>query len=319
MTEPVVIAIDVGGTTLKGAVVLESGEHTHVERRGTGRGGDAVAQQVADLAVAMAAGARSRGLVPVAAGVAVPGLVDQSSGVVRANVQFGWRDLPLQREVEDRLGLPVCVENDVRAAALGELRAVQDVGAATDFLFVALGTGVGGALVLDGRVRSGARGAAGEIGHVEVSPNGPACGCGRHGCLTQYVGSAGLARRYLEGMATSGRPRTPGAAELDGQAVAALARAGDPVAAEVWAEGVGALAKGIATCVALLDVGLVILGGGGAQAGSQLLEPLASALRCRLVWTMPGLRLAKFGADAGRVGAGTAAWRLVDRPGPREA
>lgn len=310
--ESVVVAIDVGGTTLKGAIVLASGEHTRVERRETGAERPLTARRVGDFAAEIAAGARARGLLPVACGVAVPGLVDASRGVVRANVQFGWRELPLRDRLEERLGLPVRLENDVRAAALAETTAVRYRSRRADFLFVALGTGVGGALVLNGRVRSGAHDGAGELGHVVAQPEGPWCGCGRRGCLTQYAGSAGLARRYVEAMSAHGLPLPARADELDGRAVVALAGADDRIATEVWTEGVEALATTIADAVALLDVGLVVLGGGGVAAGTRLLEPLASALEARLVWGIPELRVADFGPDAGRVGAGVLAWALAE-------
>ncbi|NJQ16812.1 ROK family protein, partial [Streptomyces bohaiensis] len=156
------------------------------ERRPTPRDGgpqavlDAVLEFAADL---REASLRHLGSAPVAAGVVVPGIVDDAAGVVRYAANLGWRDLPLRRLLSERLdGTPVALGHDVRTGGLAEGRLGAGDGA-DRFFFVALGTGISGALGIDGRVEPGAHSGAGEIGHVVVRPGGPACGCGQAGCL----------------------------------------------------------------------------------------------------------------------------------------
>jgi len=186
-----------------------------------------------------------------AAGVAVPGIVDDERGVAVFSANLGWRDLPLRSLLAARTGLPVGLGHDVRAgalaeAALGAARGVRDV------LFVAVGAGVAGAALVDGRLLV-AGGFAGELGHLRVDPAGEPCGCGGRGCVETVASAAAIARRYA---ARTGRP-VAGAA-----AVAARVREGDPDAVAVWEEAVGALAEGLAAAVTLLAPRLVVVGGG---------------------------------------------------------
>lgn len=165
-------------------------------------------------------------------------------------------------------------------------------------LFVAIGTGIAAAHVVDGKASVGARGAAGEIGHILVRPDGPRCGCGRPGCLEAIASASAIGRRYAELTgATADAPVT--AAE-----VAERAAAGEPLASEVWREAVEALADGLATGQALYDVATIVLGGGLAQAGDRLLTPLRAALHERMTFHRePRLVAAALGDEAGCLGA----------------
>jgi glucokinase len=214
----------------------------------------------------------------------------------------GFRDVPLRELARTRLGLPTALGHDVRVGGLAEARlgAGRDAG---HVLFVAIGTGIAAAHVVGGSAAAGAHGAAGEIGHILVRPDGPRCGCGRPGCLEAVASAAAIGRRYAE---LAGVPAT--AAE-----VADRAAGGEPLAGRVWREAVEALADGLATGQALFDVATIVIGGGLAQAGPRLLDPLRAALRERLTFHRePRLVAAALGDEAGCLGAALLALDTLD-------
>jgi glucokinase len=320
-----VIAVDVGGTGMKCALVGATGTVLHTERRATGRdrGPRAVVATVLEVAAHLANLAADRGLSPCAAGVVVPGVVDEAAGVAIWSANLGFRDVPLRDLVAARLRLPAALGHDVRAGGLAEAR----LGAGRDYrhvLVVPIGTGIAAAHVVDGRVFAGAHGAAGEIGHVVVRPGGPRCGCGSLGCLEAIASAAAVARRYAQrmsgsstGAAGTGAGAVGGTAEAAGtgaggvggaadsaERVAALAANGDPQATAVWQETVDALADGLLTGLALFDPEVVVIGGGLAEAGEALLAPLRAALRDRLTFHRePRVVRAALGDTAGCLGA----------------
>jgi len=321
-----VIGIDVGGTMLKGGVCDRDAAIVHGERRRTARDdAEALVDGIVALAGDLAAEGRRRfGADGVAGiGLAVPGLVDETRGVALRAVNLPWRDLALAAVVGARLGLPALLSHDVRAAAAAEA-ALGAGRASDDFLFVAIGTGIGAAIVHGGRPFLGAHGRAGELGHVVVEPDGPPCGCGARGCLEAIASAAAIERGYAA--ADGGRSGGEGAGEAvdegDGagaaarasaREVAALAQAGDPVASEVWARAARALGAALSDAVALLDPGLVVVGGGLAEAGAQLLDPVAAELAARSrLGPPPRVVAAELGADAGCRGAALLAWRTLE-------
>jgi glucokinase len=291
-----VAAIDLGGTAMKGAVSPELGALEHAESRPTGRedGPEAVLDRLARFAEDLA-GALGQ---PVGAvGVAVPGLVDEAAGVARASVNLGWRDVPLRERLRQRLGVPVAVAHDVRAAA----RAEAAIGAARgceDWLLVTLGTGVGAAVVIGGRPFGGAHGTGGELGHVVVAPDGPACGCGARGCVESLASAGAVERRFGAGVSA--------------RDVVERAAPGEPAAARVWRDAVEALAAGLAAYVVVMDPERIVVGGGLADAGAALFDPLARALKRRLTFVAaPPVVPAALGPDAGCHGAAIVAREAV--------
>ncbi|MET8039702.1 ROK family protein [Micromonospora sp. NPDC005215] len=294
-TDEVVVALDVGGTGMKCALVRPDGVAVRTERYPTNaaRGPAAVVGTILDVAVGLAAKARAEGLTPIAVGIAVPGVVDEARGVAVWSANVGFRDVPLRDLAVTRLGLPTALGHDVRVGGLAEARLGAGRGAG-HVLFVAIGTGIAAAHVVDGSASVGAHGAAGEIGHIMVRPDGPRCGCGRPGCLETIASAAAIGRRYAE---LAGAPGT--AAD-----VAERAAAGEPLASQVWQEAVEALADGLATGQALFDVATIVLGGGLAQAGDLLLTPLRAALHERMTFHRePRLVAAALGDEAGCLGA----------------
>ncbi|MCK1822419.1 ROK family protein [Streptomyces sp. XM83C] len=308
-----VIALDVGGTGMKAALVGADGELLHQARRPTGRdrGPDAVADAVLDFAAHLRAyGEQHLGEPASAAGVAVPGIVDERQGVAVYSANLGWRDLPLRELLTQRLGgIPVALGHDVRAGGLAEGRIGAGRGA-DRFLFVPLGTGIAGAIGIDGRVEAGAHGCAGEIGHVVVRPGGVSCPCGQRGCLERYASAAAVSEAWA---------RACGDPDADAADCAKAVASGDPNAVRIWRDAVDALADGLVTALTLLDPGTIVIGGGLAEAGETLFTPLRDAVSKRLTFqSRPPLVAAALGDTAGCLGAGLLAWDLLDTTDRKE-
>jgi len=298
------IALDVGGTNIKAALLQVDGTVAHEVRVPTGgeSGPDAAVEHIVRLAASLAdEGHRLTGRRPVAAGVAVPGVVDEQAGVAVNSANLGWRDVPLRELLTARLDMPVAVGHDVRAGGVAEARLGAGRGCAV-FLFVPVGTGIAAAVAVDGRVHGGAHGRGGELGHLVAKPDGPLCACGRRGCVESLASASAIARRYA---AASGHPASA-------EQVAALALAADPIASRIWDEAVDALADGLLAGVTLIDPELIAIGGGLARAGEQLLTPLRSKLAARLTFeAMPEIVPAQLGYLAGCLGAGLLAFDLI--------
>jgi len=289
-----VLALDVGGTKLAAALVgPQGGVHRRTEVP-TPRGDEAqVWSAVVDLLDQVRRGAEIRGV-----GVGSGGPMEWPSGVVSPLNIAEWRDFPLRDALAQRFrGLPVRVHNDAVCVAIGEHWRGAGRGTA-DLLGMVVSTGVGGGLVLGGRVVNGATGNAGHIGHVVVEPDGPECVCGGQGCLEAVARGPAIAA-----WAVARGWREPGATARQ---LAEDARGGDPVAVQAFAHAGNALGVAIASAVQLCDVETVVVGGGVSLAGPLLFDPLDSAYRRHA-----GLKfaretrvtLAALGQDAGLVGA----------------
>jgi glucokinase len=303
----VVVALDVGGTGIKCALVGPDGTVHHSERHPTERerGWEAVLETILDVAAGLATRARSLGHTPVAVGIVVPGIVDEAAGVAAWSANLGFRDVPIKKLMAARVGLPAALGHDVRAGGLAEARLGAGRGH-TNVLFVAIGTGIAAAIIMDGAPFSGAHGAAGEIGHIVVRPGGPRCGCGQRGCMEIMGSAAAVGRQYRE---RTGRPATA-------EEVATRAHAGDPDAAAVWHDAVAALADGLLIGMALFDPAVIVVGGGLAEASDGLLAPLRSAIHERVTFHRePALVRAALGDEAGCIGAALIA---IDAKNSRE-
>jgi len=295
-----VAAIDVGGTSIKSALVAEDLHVVHTLRTPTRRVDGAVdVTQIEELIDELRTKAGDATV--VGAGVAAPGIIDERLGVARAAVNLGWRDLPLRQQLADAAGIPVALGHDVRTGGLAEFT----VGAATgvrNAMFMPIGTGIAAAVLVDGH-RLDADGYAGEIGHIVVDPDGVVCGCGIRGCLETLASAAFIARHYA---ARSGRPVTRAAD------VAAAVDAGDPDAIAVWTRAVDGLAAALTTAITLLAPEIIAIGGGLSESGDTLLVPLRESLKGRLAFQRePTLVRAALGDNAGCIGAGILAWRAA--------
>ena len=302
-----VLAFDVGGTDTKAGLVDPHGDIREIVRVPTPHSvdgsGDAVLAQLVQLARGFAT--RHPDVVPQAAGLIVPGLVDDETGVGVYSENLGWRDVPFRTAASAALGLPVAFTHDVRAAGTAEYR-LGAAGRYRNVLVVVIGTGIAGAIFLDGEPYS-ASGYAGEIGHAVVEPGGVRCACGGNGCL-EAIGSAGAITRLYNRQADA---PVAGARE-----VLDRAQAGDPLAASVWQTATDALGLALSQAVALLAPEAIVLGGGLAQAGDALFVPVEERMNSLLTFhRRPVLLPATVGENAGLVGAAIGARERLSEVG----
>lgn len=277
-TNGLLAGVDVGGSKI--AVVLATPDlepvGRHTIQTGVGDAAYAVNRiaEAVDATLALA-GRTSDDLTAI--GVGVPGRVDPVAGRVTLAVNLGWHDLPLVRLVAERYGLPVMIENDVRAAAAGlhERRVLPDVG---DLAYLSIGTGISAGVVLHGRLHRGVRGLAGEIGHVVLDPAGPVCQCGLRGCFEAVASGRAVGVR-AEAALEAGRESSLAAHRpVTAVEVYREAAAGDPLALEI-ADAAGRwVARAVHELVMTYDVRRVVLGGGVTGAGDAFLAPVLRAL-----------------------------------------
>jgi predicted NBD/HSP70 family sugar kinase len=264
------IGLDIGATKTLGVLVDAEGHVLEQVREATEPGPDGVVR-TAELVVAHL-GAATDGAPASSVGLGIPGLVDVERGAVKHAVNLGvdgeW--VPLRAELEARLGIPVAVENDVNVATLG---AVALTGI-RDLVYLSIGTGLAAGLVLDGVLRRGATGAAGEIGHVPTDPGGAVCQCGQRGCLETVASGRALAEAW-HAAAPSGSDRPPA------QVLFAAAAAGDPEAVRVRDRFAAGVADAVRTLCLAVDPTTIVLGGGVSHLGLPLVEAVSAALRAQ--------------------------------------
>jgi len=279
------IGVDLGGTNLRIAAVDERG--TLLEKTTTGtqvaRGRDFVIGEMCEAIRATAAKFSTSTLAGI--GIGVPGIIDMDTGMLRESPNLpGWHDYPVRDEIERRLGTKVILENDANSAALGEkwLGAARDY---DDMLMLTLGTGVGGGIVLGGRIWHGMRGMAGEPGHITIEPDGPPCPCGNRGCLEQYASATAVVRMAREAITQGKSPALAGAsqenAEISAKSVYQMAVQGDNGAQQIYRRVGWALGIGLADLINLLNLPIYVIGGGAANAWDAFLPALLEEVRKR--------------------------------------
>ncbi len=303
------IGVDVGGTKVLGGVVDESGKIIEKARRDTpAQGGSELTKAIADVALEL-----MRNHKVSAVGVSAAGFVSSDRKTILATPNIaGWNGVDLDAELRKLIDVDVVIENDGNAAAWGE--AVFGAGRGfTQVLMVTVGTGIGGGIVIDGRLNRGGFGIAAEIGHMRVVPEGHLCGCGARGCFEQYASGSGLMRHVREAVAA-----TPDLARnllslgdgtvdgIKGHHVTEAARAGDAVALAAFNTTGQWLGAGIASLCTILDPTVVVIGGGVIDAGEILLAPTRDALQRKLPFAgkrpLAKIVAAQLGNDAGLVG-----------------
>jgi glucokinase len=280
------VGVDVGGSKIAVLVVdsdLEVlGRVSHPTAIGAPEGAAVAIANAIDEALAAARADRTA---MAAVGIGVPGRVDRESGTVSLAVNLGWDRLPLGAQLGDLLGVPVTVENDVRAAAAG-LYARGAVGPVENLAYLGIGTGISAGIVLGGRLHRGPRGMAGEIGHIVLDPDGPRCACGLRGCFEALAAGPAVARRAAtlrrdgrDGRGDGGSEDRASAADMTtAEEVYSAAAAGEPVATAIANEVGGHVARAVHELVMAYDVEVVVLGGGVARAGDAFLDPILRAL-----------------------------------------
>ena len=262
------IGVDLGGTNLRIAAVDTSGKLLEKITLGTEvtRGRDKVISDMCRAIQELAVKHRGSAGVLAGIGIGVPGIIEMHTGMLRESPNLpGWENYPVRQEIEQRLGTQVVLENDANAAALGEkwLGAAANV---DDMCMITLGTGVGGGIVLQGRIWHGMTGMAGEVGHITVDPNGPPCGCGNRGCLEQYASATAVKRMAVEAVATGAAPELARAMdenpEFSSKVVYQMAVQGDEPAQHIFVRVGKALGAVIADLVNVFNLPMYVIGGG---------------------------------------------------------
>ena len=279
--------IDLGGTNIAGVMADEGGRVRAEAKEPTGsqEGPDGVLSRIARMIDTLAGEAGSR---PSAVGIGVPGLVDIDRGRTRflPNFPTQWRDVAVRDALGPRAGCEVHLLNDVRAATLGELTYGHGRGSGT-MVFFSVGTGVGGGVVIDGRLRLGPLGAAGELGHQTIVPDGPPCGCGNRGCLEALASGPAMAaegvRLMLSGLAPRLREAVGGdLSAVSPRSMADAAAAGDDAVRVAIARVSAYLGVGAANMIVALHPDLVVFGGGVVEMGDRLLDGVRAEVRRRV-------------------------------------
>ena len=301
-----VFGADVGGTTVKIGLLTETGEKvdfweipTRTENHGE--------NIIPDIAESIRAKMKEKNIEDtqvVGAGIGVPGAVN-SDGVCHQAVNLGWEKVNVVNELHSKLKLPVKAGNDANVAALGEAWKGGGQGY-PNMLLVTLGTGVGGGIIVEGKILNGAKGSGGEIGHLHLVDDEPeTCGCGKHGCFEMYASATGAVRIAKRVLAKTDEPSVLRDKDFECRDIFDAAKAGDKVAKEIAEQYGYYLGKGIAAVASVTNPEIIVLGGGVSKAGDILFDLLMPSFK---KYVFPGcadvrFALAKLGNDAGVYGA----------------
>ena len=277
MNEQVVAGIDIGGTKIAVALETHAGAKAAARRFPTGVALGPV-RILENISRALDEMLTETGARLTAIGIGCPGPIDIERGLVLSPSNLpDWIDFPIVALIKERFGVPVLLDNDANAAALGEYfygagRGFKDV------FYVTISTGIGGAIICDGQIHHGVQAGAGEIGHTIVCSDAVRCRCGTKGCLETIASGTGIARRMRETLAAQNGTTTENPGEITAETVVEMVRSGDETARKIWDETIKYLAIGIGNAITLIAPEAVIIGGGVAEAGELLLEPLRRAI-----------------------------------------
>jgi len=293
-----VVAVDVGGTEIKSALVDSDFTVIATTTAPTPKADTTGAETVKAIAAIVTQFSTQH---PVdAVGLAVPGALDEPAGTSRWSGNLQWKNLPIRDLLHAAIKIPVAFGHDVRTAAVAEVRNGAAKGA-RNAIFIPVGTGIAAAFIIDGEIRS-AEGYAGEIGHINVNGKYP-CVCGKTGCLEAASSTLAISEAYE---AQSGKTGTTT------EEIYKLVVAADPVATQVWNDATDAMARGCETLITLLAPEVIVFGGGLSNAGETFLKPIRDYLDSSLTFQRkPRLEIARYGAKAGTIGCAMLAFDLV--------
>ncbi len=314
------IGLDVGGTALKCGLVDPHGRVLASSAIPTecAAGVDHVVRRMALIIKEMQAAAAAQRLRVLGVGLGLPGTLDRARGTVIAPPNLtGWRNVPIVERVQSATGLAAVLENDANNAAMGEYTCGAGRGARS-MVLMTLGTGIGGGMVLDGKLWTGAMGNAGEVGHMIVEVEGRRCGCGQNGCLEAHASATATTARLIEALAageeSSLRARLDRNEPITVEAIVNAASVGDPLCQHVWQETCRYLAVACVNLRHICDPELIILAGGMSAAGDALLDPVrqdVERLGSKTHGVTGEIRLARLGNDAGFIGSALSVFRLL--------
>jgi len=306
------IGVDLGGTGIKAGVVNEKGEILSKGSTPTmaERPYQAVIADIATLCKTVAADANIAIEEIEAIGVGVPGICDPKTGIIPKCTNLGWFDVPFVSELQSHIAKPVIVDNDATVAGFAEYIAGVSAGTHSS-VFVTLGTGVGGGIIINGRPYSGAHGVGSEIGHMNIAMGGELCTCGNRGCFERYASATSIIRDARRAVAENPESaimeKCGGDVEkINAKIVIDAAKEGDAVAKQVFDGYVNGLAHGLVNLINVIDPEVIVLGGGVSMAGEFLLNAVREAMKPLIFFkSMPyaDVKLATLGADAGIIGA----------------
>lgn len=313
-----VIGVDLGGTNLRTALLSPAGDvlARHKEATHASEGWEKVVARLIDDINHQRENALRKGLDVIAAGVGAPGVIHVDKGIVVKSPNFpDWNNVPLKEHLEKALGIPVYIENDANAAALGEQwrGAGRDIGS---MILLTLGTGVGGGIILDNKIWHGADGMAGEIGHMTLIPEGRPCSCKNVGCLEMYASARGIVQSYREAAAQQSDAGTTPGKQITSEEIYALARGGNAIAAGVMKNMGRMLGIGIANLINIFNPERIVIGGGVKDAWPLFIDSVREEIM-RRAFEVPARRTeivpSLLGDDAGMVGAAAVALRTISK------
>lgn len=303
-----IVGVDVGGSKINAVLADASGsiQARQVWETLAEEGPDAVVQRIIECVRELTAGVEVSGI-----GIGAAGGHDTRRGVVTFSPNLpGWNDIPLCETVRREFNLPTYLHNDCTLAALGEHRFGGGVGV-DNLVYVGLGTGIGGGIIIGGEIYSGASGAAGEVGHMIIDVNGPTCTCGSNGCWECFASGRAVAeeagRQFESGMPTAIRRHAGGdVSKVTAETVLQAAQDGDYVASELISRTARYLGLGLVNLVNIFNPELIIIGGGLANMGSLLLDPAVEVVNeraFRVSSQAVRIELTMLGGDAAALGA----------------
>lgn len=287
-----IVGVDLGGTSINvGVVPFDGGPVLAMRSAPTEaeKGPKYVVDRIVGLILEAMRDAQKEATIPdeafLGVGLGSPGPLDRRTGTVIDTPNLGWRNFPLRDLISNAVGLEAELDNDANAAALGEWWQGAGQGVST-LLGVTLGTGIGGGIVLDGKVFHGISDVAGEVGHMTIDSTGRRCNCGNYGCLEAYASGPAIAARAIEGLQSGEPSLLPSMVEGDlaritAETVYEAIVAGDEYAKDVMKDTARFLGTGIANLINILNPGMVVISGGVTRAGDRLLEPLKKEVRRR--------------------------------------
>lgn len=317
MNQGLYIGIDLGGTNIKGALITREGKIICKKKIPTQAlaGAQAVAEKIAYLISELAQQeGHDKGIRGV--GIGVPGQPDRENGTVIFAPNMSWHHVPLVQMLNLK-DVPVFLENDANLAALGE----QWVGAgwgSQNMVMITIGTGIGAGIILGGQLFTGANGCAGELGHCIIDPRGPACSCGRRGCLETFCSANAMVKSALSKIGEGAVTKLADIKNIEARDIIEAAREQDQVALEVMEATAAYLGMGLGNVVNLLNPDTIVIGGGVSAAGDILFSPLRDhAVRCSLAEPCSSVKIvpALLGNDAGTIGAAKLVMDKLEKKG----
>ncbi|MBA7505890.1 Glucokinase [subsurface metagenome] len=304
------IGIDIGGTNVTVALVTEKGKIVRKIRFPTKveEGKTKTIKRIVKALDEIMKGLRSNSIEGI--GIGAAGDIDQNRGIVRFSPNLFWKNVPIVHLIRKRFNLKVVVDNDANAAAWGTY-ILETKRKVKNLLCITLGTGVGGGLILNGRIYHGASGSAGEIGHITLNAQGEKCRCGNYGCLETYVGSAYMVKKVIKEIRKGERSLIKKLAggnlqSITSQTIQTAALKGDKLARRIWKEAGEYLGIALSGVINLLNPEVIVFGGGVAKAEELIFQPMKKEIRKR-TFRVPFEKVkfthTKFGADLGVIGA----------------